>query len=123
MGAKHHIELERKIEGVDTVTNGAMLSRHLESLDKAARELGVRPLSDFFGMSLEEVAQYMDGGDALELPPVRDYSARDGLATVRALLGHKSIRTGQAIEDLRKCEQILSLAAERGVGWHFQADL
>jgi hypothetical protein len=64
----------------------------------------------------------MDGGDAIELPPVRDFSARDGLATVRALLAHRSILAGQVLEELLKCERILSQAAERGVSWHLQAE-
>lgn len=122
MGARRYIVLEKKIDGLDTVMDVQNLSRHIESLDKAARELGVRPLSDFFSLSLADVAEFMDGGDAIELPPDQDFSACDGLATVRALLAHRSVQTGQVHEDLLACERILRLAAERGVGWHFQAE-
>ena len=97
------------------------LWRHLESLDRTARELGVRPLSEFFSLPLEEVAKFMDGGDGIELPPLRNFPALDGLATVRALLAHHASQAGEVVQELRQCERILSRAAERGVGWHLQS--
>ena len=62
----------------------------------------------------------MDGAE-VELPPLQQFSAADGLATVRALLPRPDAEP--AIEDLQACERILSVAAECGVGWHFQIDV
>jgi len=47
LGAAYFIVLERQIDGLDTGMDGKSLSRHIESLDDAAREMGVRPLSEF----------------------------------------------------------------------------
>jgi hypothetical protein len=122
MGAAYYIVLEREIDRLDTMIDGKSLSRNMESLDKAARELGVRPLSEFFSMKPEELAEYLDGADDdVELPPLQQFSAQDGLAAVRALLPRPEAQA--AIEDLKACERILSVAAEHGVGWHFQIDV
>ena len=102
--------------------NGKSLSKNIASLDKAARELGVRPLSDFCSMPPDEVADLI-GGEADEgsLPPLQQFSAQDGLATLRILLPRPEAQP--AIQDLKECERILSVAAEHGVGWHFQVDV
>lgn len=101
--------------------DGKGLSRQIKSLDKAARELGVRPLSEFFSMDRDELEDVVDIADDVEIPPLEQFSAQDGLATVRALLPRPEAQP--AIEDLRACERILSAAAEHGVGWHFQIDI
>ncbi|HXI71452.1 MAG TPA: hypothetical protein VNN22_13940 [Verrucomicrobiae bacterium] len=121
MGAAHYIVLERAIAGLDTLIDGKSLSRNMESLDAAARQLGVRPLSEFFSMDPEELAEFMDGADDVELPPLQQFSAQEGLATVRALLSRPEAQS--AIQDLQDCERILNVAAEQGVGWHFQIDV
>jgi hypothetical protein len=127
MGVAHHIVLERKIHDLDTSMDGKSLSRHIESLDEAARELGVRPLSEFFSADPKEMAEFMEGegidaGDA-ELPPLQQFTAQDGLVTVRALAAHSSARADGVAQDLRECERILSAAAQHGIGWHFEIDV
>ena len=126
MGSAYFIVLERKIGGVDTDMSGKSLSRHMESLDEAARQLGVRPLSEFFSADPEQLASFMesegvDVGDAAP-PPLQQFTALDGLATVRALAAHPAARVDGVAEDLRECEHILSAAAQHGVGWHFEVD-
>jgi len=120
MGVAHYIVLERKIDGLDTGMDGKSLSRHIESLDEAARELGVRPLSDFFSADPEQLAEFMEGGgiDAGggELSSLQQFTAQDGLATVRALAGHAAARADGMSQDLRECERILNAAAQHGVG-------
>lgn len=102
--------------------NGKSLSRNIASLDKAARELGVRPLSDFCSMPPDEVADLIRAdADEGSLPPLQQFSAQDGLATLRVLLLRPEAQP--AIQDLKECERILSAAAEHGVGWHFQVDI
>jgi hypothetical protein len=61
MGAAYFIVLERKIDGVDSGMDGKSLSRHMESLNEAAHQIGVRPLSDFFSADPERLAEFMAG--------------------------------------------------------------
>ena len=126
MGAAYFIVLERKIDGVETGMDGKSLSQHMDSLDEAARQLGVRPLSEFFSADPEQLAEFMEGEGAdigdVAPPPLQQFAAQDGLATVRALSAHPAARTDSVTEDLRECERILSAAAQHGVGWHFEVD-
>jgi hypothetical protein len=122
MGAAYYIVLERDIAGLDTMMNGKSLARNITTLDKAAREVGVRPLSDFCSMPPDEVAEIMDVAvDPVSLPPLQEFSAREGLTTLRALMPRPEAQP--ALLDLKECERILSAAAEQGVGWHFQVDV
>lgn len=126
MGAAFFIVLEREIDGLDTSMGGKSLSRDVESLDEAARRLGVRPLSGFFSLDPEQAADFMedegmDVGD-LELPSLHHFKAEDGLATVRALAAHSVAQPKGVAQDLQDCERILSAAAQHGVGWHFEVD-
>ena len=126
MGAAYFIVLERKIDGMDTSMNGKSLSQHMESLDEAARQLGVRPLSEFFSADPAQLVEFMEGegvdvGNS-EPPPLQQFTAQDGLATVRALASHAAAREDGVAQDLRDCERILSAAAQHGVGWHFEVD-
>ena len=127
MGAAYFIVLERKIDGVDTSMDGKSLAKHLESLDQAAGELGVRKLSEFVSLDPEQMADFMEGegmGDMIDkLSPLDQFSAQDGLATVRALLAHKPVHQGHVLVDLQNCERILTAAAKHGVGWHFDIDV
>ena len=126
MGAAYFIVLERKIDGLDTGMDGKSISQHLESLDEAARQLGVRPLSEFFSADPAQLAEFMEGegvdvGDAAP-PPLQQFTAQDGLATVRALASHAAARVDGVAQDLQECERILSTAQQHGVGWHFEVD-
>lgn len=126
MGAAFFIVLERAIDGLETGMDGKSLSRHIESLDDAARELDVRPLSDFFSADPEEMAEFMRGEgadtDPADLPALQQFAAEDGLTTIRALAAHRVGRTDGVADDLKECERILSAAAQHQVGWHFAVD-
>jgi hypothetical protein len=126
MSTAYFIVLERKIDGLDTVMDGKSLSRHIELLDNAAREAGIRPLSEFFSADPAQAAEFMagEGIDAgeIELPPLQQFLAQDGLTTVRALLPLPAAQADGVAEDLRECERILAVAAQHGVGWHFEID-
>ena len=75
MSTAYFIVLEREIKGLDTAMDGKSLSHEIESLDAVARELGVRPLSEFFSADPEQAADFMqaEGIDAAgtELPPLQ----------------------------------------------------
>ena len=122
MGAAYFIVLEREIDGVDTAMDGKSLARDMESLDHAARQLGVRPLSEFFSADPEQIAELMEEAGDFEPPPLEQFSARDGLASIRALASHAAARADGVAEDLGECERILNAASQHGVGWHFEID-
>jgi hypothetical protein len=122
MGTAYYIVLETEIDGLDTMIDGKMLSRHIEPLDSVARQIGVRPLTEFISMDGDALADVLgDDAAGIEVPPLQQFSAQDGLVTVRALLPR--LEAKPALQDLKDCERILSAAAERGVGWHFQIDI
>jgi hypothetical protein len=121
MGAAYYIVLEKPIAGLDTIMDGLSLSWHMETLDAVARQLGVPPLSGFFSMEPAELAEFTDGAGEAALPPLRQFPAKEGLATVKALLARPESQPAR--HDLRECERILSAAAEHGIGWHFQVDV
>jgi len=122
MGAAYFIVLERTIDGLDTSMDGKRLSRTADALDAVASQLGVKPISEFISIDPEQTAELMgmDISD-IKLPPPQQFSAQDGLATVRALLSRPEAQP--AIQDLKDCERILSAAAEHGVGWRFEIDI
>jgi len=72
-------------------------------------------------MGPDELAEFTDGANDIELPPLRQFPAEIGLETVRALLTQPEAQP--AIQDLQRCEQILTVAAEQGISWHFQIDV
>jgi len=132
MGVAYFIVLERKIDGLDTMMDGKGISRSSELLDVAATKLSVRPLSEFISVDPEQAADFLEGEGAdvgeIELPPLQQFSAQDGLTTVQALLAHVQAsphiiqNAEHVILDLRECERILNAAAKHGVGWHFEVD-
>jgi hypothetical protein len=126
MGAAYFIVLESEIDGLDTGMDGKSLSNQMEALDKAARELGVRPLSEFFSADPDQAAEFMAGEgsstDDLAPPPLQQFSAQDGLNTVRALAAHEVSSADGVADDLKECERILAAAALHKMGWHFEID-
>ena len=122
MGAAYYIVLEKEIDGLETIMDGKCLSRHIDSLDSVAREVGVRPLTEFTSMDAEALADVLgDDADGIEGPPLQQFSAQDGLATIRALLPRPEAQP--ALHDLKDCERILTAAAQHGVGWHLEIDI
>ena len=126
MGAAYFIVLERKIDGLDTMMNGKSISRNIESLDEAARQLGVRPLSEFLSVNPEQAAEFMEGegmdAGEIELPPLQQFTAQEGLVTVNALMSRTQVQIDGLLDDLRDCERILKVAEQHGVRWHFEID-
>ncbi len=126
MGAAYFIVLEREIDGLDTGMDGKRLSEEMESLDEAARELGVRPLSEFFSADPDDLSEVMEDAGVdeadMNVPPLEQFPAEEGLVTIRALLTHTAGQTEDVARELRDCERILDAAAKAGVRWHFEVD-
>ena len=99
MGAALYIALETTASAVDNVVDGKALSRAEGELASLARRLGVRPLMEFFSMSPDEyeadVAQFNPLAGIEQVPPFQEdwFTAEEGLATVRALIGHMCRRS------------------------------
>jgi hypothetical protein len=126
MGAAYFIVLEREIEGVDISMDGKSLSQYIESLDDAARQLGVRPLSEFYSADTDQLAHFLESDAAeigdVSMAPLQNFAAEEGLITIRALRSHSVAQMNGLTQDLSDCERILSAAAQQRVGWHFEVD-
>lgn len=130
MGAAYFIVLDRKIEGLNTRMDGKMLARAAGRLEALARQLGVRPLSEFISADLEAAADFVENEESdaktEDLSPLRHFPAQEGLTTVRALVAHLQTQPGLEpnaeviLQELGDCERILSAAARQRVGWHFE---
>jgi hypothetical protein len=132
MGTAYFIVLERPVAGLDTSMDGKSLAKDVADLDWTAKEIGVRPLSEFVGLNPEMAREFLEGDDVstsdIALPELQQFSAEDGLKSVRMLFreiqawvpGSKD--TSGVLADLRECERILDAAAGQGVRWHFEVD-
>jgi hypothetical protein len=81
---------------------------------------------DFFSMSPDDVAEFVEPADVGPQHEERWHSPEAGLATVRALLKH-GVAAQEGLpegvqEDLVEFERILSKAGERGLRWHLAVD-
>jgi hypothetical protein len=57
------------------------------------------------------------------LPPLQQFSAEEGLATVRALLAESRLWDEGVLRDLQDCERILGAAAKHRVAWHLEVEI
>jgi hypothetical protein len=125
MGSALYIALEREIPGLDSVSDGKMLSKAEKHLAEAAKRLGVRPLMDFFSISTDEAANLL-GNDivGMDIPAAKWFTAEQGLMTVDALLAetNSSVDLQAARDDLFECQRVLREAQKQGVRWHLAID-
>jgi hypothetical protein len=130
MGVSWFISLERKIPGFNELdVDGKLAMRSSDVLDEIAKKLAVTPLSEFFDVSLDEMADVFgeEAIEGLEPKEVRWFAASEGLKTTEALLKHvqtdpQSVpRADGVLQDLRDFEKILKRAETEGVRWHLSA--
>lgn len=119
MSAALYIVAETPPEGFDPFVNGKALSKHNAKLEKAAKKLGVLDLMDFFSQNPEEAAELFDG-DLADLPPEKWFDAKEGLATIRALLG--DFISNGLDADIVSEHAVLSKLAELNIRWHLAVD-
>ena len=125
MGAALYIALEKKIQDVDTIIDGKMLSKAEKHLAKAAKRAGVRPLMEFFSVSADEAADLLgDDVAGIDIPAAQWFSAEEGLRTVDALLSEAdtSAESRAAKDDFVGCQRVLREAHKHGVRWHLAID-
>ena len=93
MGVSIWIRLKQEAPFIDPLqTDGKLLSKAMDTLDKAAKVLKVRPLSDFYSVSKKQAMGEADGLDLSEeeWEALADdhvwWAPAEGLASVEALL-------------------------------------
>lgn len=115
---------------IDATIYGEPLFIALGELDELAKQLGMKPLSEFISPNPQELEDYLDAEDPslLPVPQIEEYPAELGLMTVRALLAKIAADPGciedseEVVEDLSDCEKVLTEARDAGIGWHFEVD-
>ena len=131
MGSAYFIVLEQEVEGLSAEMDGKRLASHADILDKVAAQMGVRPFSGFPGIDPKQAEYFLRSegvGSMRELPQLLQFSAEDGLKSVRPLSGYVRANTAEfadaegILEDLCDCERILRAAARHGIRWHFEVD-
>jgi hypothetical protein len=130
LSAALYIILENKIPNLDEFVNGKCLSKELDTLEKLAKELGIKPLMSFYSTNGDDVRSVL--GDespeelGIKIPMEEWFTAEDGLQTVRALLTHfeksKSRSSEKLVSDLREFDHVLSAAQQHQVRWHLAVD-
>src|SRR5258706_16324779 len=131
MGVAYFIVLEKKIDALDTLMDGKLLARASEVLDDLATLHKVRPLTGFTSIDPADAAAFLEGEgmEVVQLPPVQQFSAEEGLTTVKALITHLELQPSAlrncegVLDDLRNCQRILTAAATHGIKWHFEVDV
>jgi hypothetical protein len=119
----------------DLMIDGKAICRASPVLDNAAKKLGVKPLTSFYGSDVNDVIEEygLDVDETFE-DTTKWFSADEGLKTVRALLtlikenpdsiAWDDILTWKdgVVWDLEGLEQILILAQKHNAEWFLACD-
>jgi len=128
LGVSVWIRLKREIPGVDPLeVDGKLLAKSIDVLDRASRQLEVRPLSDFYSVSKKQALAELAGDELTEeqWEALADdhvwWRPQEGLASVEALLkwlmehGENVDRRELVAQDLRDCRAVLEAAVRDDV--------
>lgn len=127
MGSAYYIVLEHPIAGLDTSMDGKSLAKAVDDLDWTAKQIGVKPLSEFVSVDPDVAREFLED-ETSGLPELQHFSAVEGLKSVQALIREIQAwpsgarKTEGVLSDLRECERILNAAAGKGVRWHIEVD-
>lgn len=125
-----YIVVEGEDPGYDIFVNGRALARNEDALERVAINIGTRPLIEYFSADQNSMALLIEEGagdpDLIDkLLPPQWYAAKDGLATVQALLAQIArepaelgSETELIREELQEYEVVLRKTAERELRWH-----
>jgi hypothetical protein len=132
MSSALYIVTERRIPDFDPFVNGKALSATERKLSRLATDLDVTPLMEFFSISPEEAAGFIEdeGGDtdAIDMPDETWFDASDGLSCVNALADHltqnpASVPDASAVlSDLAEFNAVLSRLQTDGIRWRLAVD-
>jgi hypothetical protein len=129
MGVALFITLEKMLPGIDALSvSGNFLAKNLEWLDEAAKNSGVQKLSELISINPEEAGDFLEGegvSDLPDLPAEQWFEAEDGLRTIEVLLQQvesQKANDSRLLDDLRSCRQVLDLAKQGKVRFHFSID-
>ena len=129
-----YIVLEQKTSDLDATVSGKALAHAESELARIAAKLGIKPLTDFFSLSIEEAMDFLANENIdlnspdTRLPELRWFTAADGLKTVRALMifleeHPNSVKSSKnVVTDLKEFEQLLSEIEKRKIQWHLAVD-
>ena len=130
MAASLYIVVEGEDPGFDIFVNGHALARNEDALERLAESLGVTPLLQFFSADENSMCLLLEQGAgdpewAQHLPQPQWFSPKDGLTTVKALIGFLSTtpvsfgsETIPVLSELREYERVLQKADKYKVRWH-----
>jgi len=109
-----YIKLEREIPEFDSYVAGKALS-------KANPDI-LTPLMEFFSVGQDEIDFAAGEGVEVEIPEQKWFSAKDGLAVVRATAAKiraadSNDKTAKMLLDLHDFERVLTEAEEKGIAW------
>ncbi len=126
-----YIILEKQIPNADIYVNGSFLAKNSEELGRMAKQLGVRPLMDFFSISGEELSSLAEEYSP-KLEKVKEdhqenwFTAEEGLQTVSTLLQNlaslKLDRLDRIEAELQEFAKVLELAQANSLHWHLGVD-
>lgn len=130
MAASMYIVVEGDDPGFDTFVNGHALARNEDALERLARHLDIKPLLDFFSADMNSMALLLEQGAGDpdwtdHLPQPQWFTADDGLASVRPLIGFLRISpaalgtdTATVLYELKEFERVLAKTQQYGLRWH-----
>jgi hypothetical protein len=109
MGSALYIIAKKKSREFDMLMDGKALAKAEETLGAICTRIGAKRLMDFFSMNPDELADML-GDEVANAASEQWFEAKEGLATVRALLSYlerdaDSVESApRVIEDLRQCD-------------------
>lgn len=101
---------ENPLTGIHSLPRSGVIAREVAVLDWTAKEIGVRPLSEFVGTSYKAALEGLMTVQAL----IREISAWPSGVDVKDVAGILAV--------LRECERVLAVANEQGAKWRFELD-
>ena len=130
MGVAYYIEFDNEALDVDQI-DGKAVARAMDSLNALALELGIKPLEEFMGQSMDDIGDML--GEDIELQDVEDGAAswfepREGLTVLETLIAALQAEPGRVkaskavVEDLQSYRDALLAAQKHGARWHLAID-
>lgn len=101
---------ENPLTGIHSLPRSGVIAREVAVLDWTAKEIGVRPLSEFVGPRYVPASEGLHSVRAL----IREISAWPSGVDVKDVAGILAV--------LRECERVLTVANEQGAKWRFELD-